>query len=67
MAMARVHCQCCCHQREGVGEGHVIIGERERVGTLLSIVREKAGTRVSHHHHWEEGDGRGMSSLSERG
>ena len=56
--MARVHRQRHCHRREGVGEGHVIVGERERVSTLLSVVGEKAGTRVSHRRHWGEGEAR---------
>ena len=40
--------------------------ERERVSTSLSIVGEKAGTRVSHHRRWGEGDGEGASSSPER-
>ena len=44
MVMARVHHQCRRHRREGVGEGqHVIVGERERVSTLLSLLREGGG------------------------
>ena len=41
--------------------------ERERVSTSLSVVGEKAGTRVSHRCCWGEGDGEGASSSLERG
>ena len=54
MAMARVRCQHHHHLREGVGEGqHVIVGERERVTTSLSLLREGVSTL--------------LLSLSERG
>ena len=44
MVMARVRHQCRRHQREGVGEGqHIIVRERERVSTLLSLLREGGG------------------------
>ena len=42
MVMARVCHQCHRHRREGVGEGqHIIIGERERVSTLLLLLLER--------------------------
>ena len=45
MVMARVRHQHCHHPREGVGEGqHVIVGERERETTSLSLLREGVST-----------------------